>query len=73
MAVIDFSGLYEAHAPAVAAVFTLLPLNFVFEGSRVTFLLICDAPIIGVAWWATALVMRLWHAMVRRRLRVSGL
>ena len=58
---------------AVAVVFTLLPFSFVFEGSRLTFLLIRDAPTIGVAWWATAAVMWLWHFLVRRRLRVAGL
>ncbi len=58
---------------AVAIVFTLLPLSFVFEGSRLTFLLIRDAPTVGIAWWATAAVLWLWHFLVRRRLRVTGL
>lgn len=58
---------------AVALVFTVLPLSFVFEGSKMTFLVIRDAPIVGLAWWATAAVMWVWHASVRRRLRVSGL
>ena len=58
---------------AMAILFTLLPLSFVFQGSRVTFLLIRDAPIIGLAWWATAAVMWLCHFFIRRRLRVAGL
>jgi hypothetical protein len=57
----------------VAAVFTLLPLTFVFHDSRITFVLIRDAPVIGLTWWATAAVMWTWHVIVRRRLRVSGL
>ncbi|MBP1644299.1 MAG: hypothetical protein H6Q03_2968 [Acidobacteria bacterium] len=58
---------------AVALVFTLLPLSFVFEDGRVTFFLIRDAPVIGLAWWATAAALWVWHAVVRRRLRVTGL
>ena len=57
----------------VATVFTLLPLSFVFHDSRITFVLIRDAPVIGLTWWATAAVMWTWHILVRRRLRVSGL
>jgi anti-sigma factor RsiW len=57
----------------VAAVFTLLPLTFVFHGSSVTFLLIRDAPVLGLAWWATAAVMWISHVVIRLRLRVSGL
>jgi anti-sigma factor RsiW len=58
---------------AVALLFTVLPLSFAFRGSEVTFLLIRDAPIVGLAWWATAAVMWGWHFAIRRRLRVSGL
>jgi anti-sigma factor RsiW len=57
----------------VAVVFTLLPLSFVFSGSRITFFLIRDAPAIGLAWWAAAAVLWACHLWVRRRLRVSGL
>jgi anti-sigma factor RsiW len=57
----------------VAVVFTLLPLTFVFRDSQITFVLIRDAPVIGLTWWATAAVMWTWHILVRRRLRVSGL
>jgi len=52
---------------------TLLPFSFVFEGSRVTFVLLRDAPVIALAWWATAVVMWAWQISIRRRLRVSGL
>lgn len=58
---------------AVALLFTVLPLSFAFEGSRITFLVIRDAPVIGIAWWATALVMWGWHLALRRRGRVEGL
>jgi anti-sigma factor RsiW len=57
----------------IAVLFTLLPFSFVFEGSRVTFVLLRDAPVIALAWWATAVVMWAWHISIRRRLRVSGL
>lgn len=57
----------------VAAVFTMLPLSFTFEGSKITFLLIRDAPVVGLAWWGTAALMWLAHFWIRRRLRVSGL
>ncbi len=58
---------------AVAVLFTLLPLAFAFNGSRVTFLMIRDAPTIGYTWWATAGVMWICHLLILRRLRVSGL
>ncbi|HEX2457170.1 MAG TPA: hypothetical protein VHI99_25955 [Vicinamibacterales bacterium] len=57
----------------VATIFTVLPLTFAFHGTTITFLLIRDAPIIGIAWWVTAAIMWIWHARIRRRLRVSGL
>lgn len=62
------SGLF-----AVALFFTLLPFTIVVRHSEVTFLLIRDAPVIGFAWWATAAVMWIWYARVRRRMRVTGL
>ena len=58
---------------AVALIFTVLPLTFVFHGKTITFLLIRDAPVIGIAWWVTAAILWIWHVMIRRRLRVSGL
>ncbi len=57
----------------VAVLFTLLPLTFVTDGTSVRFLLVRDAPVIGIAWWATAAVMWVWHIRIRRRVRVSGL
>jgi anti-sigma factor RsiW len=57
----------------VATIFTVLPLTFAFHGTTITFLLIRDAPVIGLAWWVTAAIMWIWHATIRRRLRVSGL
>ena len=57
----------------IAILFTVLPLTFATDCSRITFLLIRDAPIVGIAWWATAAVTWIWHWRVRRRLRVSGL
>ena len=57
----------------VAMIFTVLPLTFAFRGTTITFFLIRDAPVIGITWWLTAAVMWIWHARIRRRLRVSGL
>jgi hypothetical protein len=57
----------------VAMIFTVLPLTFAFHGTAITFLMIRDAPVIGIAWWMTAAVMWVWHVRIRRRLRVSGL
>jgi anti-sigma factor RsiW len=57
----------------VATIFTVLPFTFVFHGTTITFLLIRDAPVIGIAWWVTAAIMWIWHVTIRRRLRVSGL
>ncbi|HTI37299.1 MAG TPA: hypothetical protein VL484_07075 [Vicinamibacterales bacterium] len=57
----------------VAAIFTVLPLAFAFHGTTITFLVIRDAPVIGIAWWVTAAIMWIWHVAIRRRLRVTGL
>jgi anti-sigma factor RsiW len=57
----------------VAVLFTVLPFAFTFSGSRITFLLVRDAPAIAAAWWFTAAVMWAWHVWVRRRLAVAGL
>jgi anti-sigma factor RsiW len=57
----------------VAMLFTVLPLTFAFRGTTITFFLIRDAPVIGIAWWVTAAVMWIWHVRIRRRLQVSGL
>jgi anti-sigma factor RsiW len=57
----------------VAILFTALPLAFAFNAHGITFLLIRDAPVVGASWWLTAVVMWVWHARIRRRLRVSGL
>jgi anti-sigma factor RsiW len=57
----------------VATIFTVLPFTFAFHGTTVTFFLIRDAPVIGIAWWVTAAIMWIWHGGIRRRLRVSGL
>ena len=57
----------------VAAIFTVLPLTFVFDESGVTFLLVRDKPVVAIAWWFTAAVMWVIHFVIRRRTRVSGL
>jgi hypothetical protein len=57
----------------VAAIFTVLPLTFVFDESGVTFLLVRDKPTIAAAWWTTAAVMWAIHFVIRRQTRVSGL
>jgi len=58
---------------ATAILFTLLPFAFAFDESGITFLLIRDRPVVGMAWLFTAAVLWGWHVHVRRRLRVSGL
>jgi anti-sigma factor RsiW len=57
----------------VAAIFTVLPLTFVFDESGVTFLFLPDRPAVAAAWWFTAAVMWISHFVIRRRTRVSGL
>lgn len=57
----------------VAAIFTVLPLAFVFDESGVTFVLVRDRPKVAAAWWFTAAVMWISHFIIRRRTRVSGL
>ena len=57
----------------VAMLFPVLPLTFAFRGTTITFFLIRDAPVIGIAWWVTAAIMWIWHVRLRRRLQVSGL
>ena len=57
----------------IACLFTVLPFSFAFEGSRVSFIILRDAPIIALAWWATAAVMWGMHFWIRRRVRVSGI
>ena len=58
---------------ATALIFTVLPLAFTTDGTRLTFLMIRDAPIIGLARWFTAAVLWISHFFIRRRVRVSGL
>ena len=57
----------------VAVLFTVLPLSFTFDATGVRFLLIRDAPTVGLAWWATAAAMWACHLWIRSRLSVSGL
>lgn len=58
---------------AVALLFTLLPLSFVFDEGGIRFLILPDHPTIATAWWGTAAVLWLWYLRLRDRLRVSGL
>ena len=57
----------------VAAIFTVLPLTFVFDESGITFVLVRDRPVVAAAWWLTAVIMWISHFVIRRRTRVSGL
>ena len=56
-----------------AILFTVLPFSFAVHGSKVTFLLFRDEPVIAAAWWFTAGVLWIWHVAIRARARVSGL
>lgn len=58
---------------SMALVFTAIPLSFTFEGSHLTFLVLRDAPVVAMAWWATAAVMWLGHFAIRRKLRRAGI
>lgn len=58
---------------AMAVLFTLLPLTFVFDQGGVRFLVLEDHPTIAAAWWATAGALWLWYLRLRHRLSVSGL
>jgi hypothetical protein len=55
---------------AVAIFFTLVPFIFIFEGNRITWWLIRDAPIVGSAYLCTAVVLWIVYLVMRRRLKV---
>jgi hypothetical protein len=57
---------------ATALVFTVLPLAFTFDESGLTFLLIRDAPKVGLAWWFTAACLWVSYGVTRWRLRAAG-
>ncbi len=57
---------------ALAILFTVLPLTFAFRGTTLTFLLMRDAPVLGLVWWAIAAAMWMWHVRIRRRLQTLG-
>jgi anti-sigma factor RsiW len=58
---------------ALALFFTGLPLSFVFDSGRFTFLLIRDAPWAGAASLALGAALWIAFAVTARRLRVTGL
>jgi hypothetical protein len=55
---------------AVALFFTLAPFIFIFEGTRITWVLIRDAPVVGGAYLCTALILWIVYLVMRRRLKV---
>jgi anti-sigma factor RsiW len=55
---------------AMAIFFSLAPFIFTFEGGRITWVLIRDAPIVGGTYLFTALVMWIAYAVMRRKLKV---
>ena len=55
---------------AVAIFFTLAPFIFIFEGNRITWWLIRDAPVVGSAYLLTAVVLWIGYLVMRRRLKV---
>ena len=58
---------------AVALMFTAFPFSFVFEGNRLTFLLVRDAPSLAMALWVAAVGFWIAFLTTQRRLGVSGL
>jgi predicted anti-sigma-YlaC factor YlaD len=58
---------------AAAIMLTAFPLSFVFEGGRLTFLLVRDVPVLAMACWASAVVLWVLFFSTRRGLRASGL
>ena len=58
---------------ALALAFTAFPLSFVFQGGRLTFLLVRDVPVLALACWVSAATFWLLFLSTRRRLRGSGL
>jgi hypothetical protein len=58
---------------ALALMFTAFPLSFAFQGGRVTFLLVRDAPVIAGACWIAAAVFWVLFVATRRRLRATGI
>jgi anti-sigma factor RsiW len=57
----------------LALMFTAFPLSFTFEGSRVTFLLVRDVPLLAVACWLAAAIFWGMFLSTRRRLSAAGL
>ncbi len=55
---------------ALAIFFTLAPFAFLFEGGRITWLLIRESPVTGGAYLFTGAVLWIVYLVMRRRLRV---
>jgi hypothetical protein len=58
---------------AIALMCTVFPLSFTFEGSRLTFLLLRDTPVLALACWVAAAVFWGMFLAARRKLSASGL
>ncbi len=58
---------------AVALALTAFPLSFVFEGGRITLLLLRDAPLLAVPCWLGAGIFWAMFVSTGRKLRASGL
>ncbi|HMD33043.1 MAG TPA: hypothetical protein VKG84_14105, partial [Candidatus Acidoferrales bacterium] len=57
---------------AIALMCTAFPLAFVFDGGRLTFLLLRDVPILALACWVAAIIFWGMYLAARRKLG-SGL
>ena len=55
---------------AVAIFFTLAPFVFLFQGGRITWVLIRESPAVGGAYLLTALVLWVVYVVMRIRLKV---
>jgi hypothetical protein len=57
----------------LAIFFTLAPLSFIFEGGRITWMMLRDAPRSGLIYWLAASGLWVAWMLADRKLRNSGL
>lgn len=55
---------------AVAVFFTLAPFLFLFQGGRISWVLVRESPVVGGTFLLTALVLWMIYIVMRLRLKV---